>query len=61
MKQSAMPQHKAMAAGEKVNDYARGGLVDNRRVLKSGKPDSPVELAKRRNMVPGYKKGGKAC
>jgi hypothetical protein len=34
---------------------ALGGRVP---FLKSGKKDSPLELAKRTNGIPGFKKGG---
>lgn len=60
-------QHKRMAMGQNVTGYARGGSVMSKmdisgtsgRLLKSGKPDSPIEKAKRANGVPGMKSGGK--
>lgn len=53
-------QHKRMAMGQDITPkFARGGLVDKARQLKTGFGDGPVEMAKRRNGVPGYKKGGK--
>lgn len=56
---SDIPQHKRMAMGQPVG-FARGGLVDKGRQLRSGFPDGPVEKAKRANGVPGYAAGGKA-
>ena len=55
---SDIPQHKRMAMGQPVG-FARGGLVDKSRQLKSGFPDGPVEKSKRANGVPGYAAGGK--
>lgn len=58
---SKIPQHKRAAMGDKVG-FAKGGSVPKLpaapRVLKSGKPDSPMEKAKRANGVVGMKKGG---
>lgn len=54
MATQAIPQHKQMAMGIKPA-FKSGGAVP---FLKSGKPDSPLELAKRSNGVPGFKKGG---
>lgn len=54
-----IPQHKRLAMGQAAG-FARGGLVDKGRQLKSGFPDGPVEKAKRANGVPGYAGGGKA-
>lgn len=59
-----VPQHKRMAMGQRVNYRAGGGVsISNisSTALKSGKPDSPLEKAKRQNGVPGMRKGGKAC
>lgn len=57
----AIPQHKRLAAGEKVG-FKKGGLVGaSSGLLKSGKPTSPLTDAKRANGVPGYKKGGGMC
>lgn len=62
MSSKDIPQHKRMAMGERVN-YRGGGSISISNVsstpLKSGKPDSPLEKAKRDNKVPGMKKGGK--
>ena len=52
---SAIPQRKAMAMGLKPA-FKTGGTVP---FLKSGKKDSPLEMAKRGNGIPGFKKGGK--
>lgn len=58
MSDSMIPEHKRMAMGKPIG-YARGGLVDKGRQLKSGFPDGPVEKSKRANGVPGYAAGGK--
>ena len=50
------PQHKRMAMGERVG-FKSGGLVQSK-PLKTGIPDSPIEVAKRANGIPGMKTGG---
>lgn len=49
-----MGQHKMLATGKLK--FAEGGAVP---FLKSGKKDTPLEMAKRSNGVPGFKNGGK--
>ena len=49
-----MGQHKMLATGKLK--LAEGGAVP---FLKSGKKDTPLEMAKRSNGVPGFKNGGK--
>jgi len=61
-----IPQSKRLAMGEKVG-FANGGAVPKRAslpkppgpALKSGFPDTPQEMVKRRNGIPGMKKGGR--
>lgn len=53
-KPSSAPQRKAPG-------YADGGRVSGNsgaRTMRTGIPDSPVELARRSNGVPGFKRGG---
>ena len=50
----AINQHKALAMGLKPAFKSGGGVP----FLKSGKKDSPLEVAKRANGIPGFKKGG---
>lgn len=57
MGNNTIPEHKRLAMGM---PYAKGGLVDKDRKLKSGFGDSPIEKSKRANGVPGYSKGGMA-
>lgn len=45
-----------MKSGKKPKKMKTGGSLP---YLKSGKKDSPLETAKRKNGIPGYKKGGK--
>lgn len=63
---SKIPQNKRLAMGEKVG-FAKGGSVpkapalpSSRPVLKTGRPDSPMEGVKRANGIVGMKKGGRA-
>lgn len=56
----SIPQHKRMAMGSKTQGYAKGGSVMPKpAVLKSGKPDTPIEKAKRANGIVGMNRGGK--
>ena len=49
-----------MAMGSKTQGYAKGGSVMPKpAVLKSGKPDTPIEKAKRANGIVGMNRGGK--
>ena len=54
----AISQHKRLAMDEGIQKFKTGGSV---MYLKSGRKDSPLETAKRRNGIPGFKAGGKAC
>ena len=56
MNKDLIQNHKKMAMG-KMPEFKAGGAVP---YLKSGKPDSPLEMAKRNNGIPGFKKGGTA-
>ena len=53
----AIGQHKRLAMGKSNVGFKSGGSTG---FLKSGKKDSPLELAKRANGIPGFKSGGKA-
>jgi hypothetical protein len=61
---SLIPQHKRMAAGKSAV-FARGGSVPSPMPslpmrARVAVPMSPLEVAKRNNGVPGFKKGGSA-
>lgn len=54
----AIPQRKRLAMDEGIQKFKTGGSV---MYLKSGRKDSPLETAKRRNGIPGFKAGGATC
>ena len=54
MNKDLIQNHKKMAMGT-MPAFKAGGAVP---YLKSGKPDSPLEMAKRQNGIPGLKSGG---
>ena len=63
----AIGQHKRMAAGNMKVGFARGGVVTPPSPMPAlpvrarvAVPMSPLEVAKRNNGVPGFKKGGSA-
>lgn len=55
----AIPQHKRLAMGDKVG-FKKGGSMGmgGAKLLKTGIPDSPIEMARRSNGIPGMKNGG---
>lgn len=57
MSTTKIPQRKRLSMDEGIQKFKSGGSVV---YLKSGKPDSPLETAKRNNGIPGFKKGGRA-
>ena len=54
----AIPQRKRLAAEEGIQKFKSGGSV---MYLKTGRKDSPLETAKRKNGIPGFKAGGPSC
>lgn len=57
MSDSNIPMHKRNAMGQRVG-FKTGGSVGGVPLRKTGLPDTPQENARRRNGVPGMKKGG---
>ena len=61
----AVGQHKRMAMGQGKVGFAKGGAVPSPMPAlpmraRVAVPMSPLEVAKRNNVVPGFKKGGSA-